>query len=248
MVATALKKTHSRGATDPAATTAIGPAGAKRESEIDANLVRRFNAGDESAFVEIATRYRKKLFSVGYRHLRNSADAEEIAQDALVRAHKGLINFRGDSSLSTWIHRIAFNLARNRHKHDFIRRRHLTVSVDASINAESEGTFLDVIASDAPNPARLATSAEFSKVVVTCMEQLGDSHREILTMRNVQSCSYSQIAKTLGIRTGTVKSRIGRARESLRSLLAVSYPEFVDSHSQFEWIEPIRSVGFVAIA
>src|SRR5690606_6066136 len=80
-------------------------ANSQQEAAYDAELVRRFNAGDESAFVEIMTRYREKIFSVALALLRNRADAEEIAQDTFIRAHRGLARFRGDSSLATWLHR-----------------------------------------------------------------------------------------------------------------------------------------------
>ena len=80
----------------------------------DAKLVRRFHAGDESAFLEIMTRHREKIFGLTLSLLRNRGDAEEITQDTFIRAHRGLANFRGDSSLATWLNRIAVNLARTR--------------------------------------------------------------------------------------------------------------------------------------
>src|SRR5512133_607976 len=98
-------------------------AASRQEADHDAELVRRFNAGDEAAFVEIMNRYREKIFSVALALLRNRADAEEIAQDTFIRAHRGLSRFRGDSSLATWLHRIAVNLARNRYWYFFRHRR-----------------------------------------------------------------------------------------------------------------------------
>ncbi len=82
----------------------------RQEALHDVELVRRFNAGDEAAFVEIITRYREKMYAVALSVLRNPADAEEIAQDTFIRAHRGLARFRGDAALSTWLHRIALNL------------------------------------------------------------------------------------------------------------------------------------------
>src|ERR1051326_4826415 len=93
------------------------------EASHDSTLVHRFKDGDESAFAEIVERYREKMFAVAFSTLRNRADAEEIAQDAFIRAHRGLANFRGDSALSTWLHRIALNLSRNRYWYYFRRRR-----------------------------------------------------------------------------------------------------------------------------
>jgi RNA polymerase sigma-70 factor (ECF subfamily) len=217
-------------------------------SRSDAELVRHFKSGDEGAFTEIVARYRNRMLAVALRHLRNHADAEEIAQDTFIRAHRGLARFRGESSLSTWLHRIAFNLSRNRHKHNFSRRRHVTYSFDCALLGDDRGTFSDLVASDAPTPERAATSREFSELVIVCMEKLGTLQRQVLEMRNGQSQSYEDIARTLGISIGTVKSRIGRGRESLRALLAESYPDLQPNASLFEWFEPMRAAGRVAIA
>ncbi len=218
------------------------------ESAYDSVLVRRFNAGDENAFVEIVTRYRARMFSAALAHLRNPADAEEIAQDTFVRAHRGLSGFRGDSSLSTWLHRIVFNLSRNRHKHNFCRRRHLTLSLDCPSGGESQATFSDTIASDAPCPAQEAAACEFSDLVDLCMRKLGARQREILQLRNGLSESYADIARALGISIGTVKSRIGRARGNLRVLLAEKYPDLAPDSSAFSFLEPIRPRGRFTVA
>lgn len=95
------------------------------EAATDRLLVQRFNGGDGAAFDDIVERYREKLQALAARFLRNNADAEEIAQDTLIRAYRGLARFRGESSLATWLHRIAVNLARNRYWHSFRRRKHL---------------------------------------------------------------------------------------------------------------------------
>jgi RNA polymerase sigma-70 factor (ECF subfamily) len=216
-------------------------AAATREAAHDAGLVRRFNAGDEDAFVEIVSRYRGKIVSIALGHLRNYADADEIAQDTFIRAHRGLARFRGDSSLATWLHRIAFNLSRNRYKYYRCRRRHAMLSLDRAFSDDNQTSFADLIASEAPNPAREATACEFSELVVSCMEKLGARQREILVMRNGLNQSYDDIALALGISIGTVKSRIGRARENLRALLAQSYPETSPGASPLDWFEPIRS-------
>jgi len=219
-----------------------------QEAAYDSALVRRFKAGDESAFVEIVTRYRAKMFSIALSHLRNSSDAEEVAQDTLIRAHRGLLRFRGDSSLSTWLHRIAFNLSRNRHKHNFCRRCHLTLSLDAPSGGENDATFSDSITSDAPSPAREAAACEFSELVSMSLGKLGARQREILLLRNGMSESYADIARKLGISIGTVKSRIGRARENLRALLAEKYPDLEPGSSAFMIPEPVRTGGRLTIA
>src|ERR1700677_3319460 len=126
-------------------------AAALQKTMRDDELVRRFNAGDESAFVEIMDRYRGKILYVAIDRLHNHADAEEIVQDTFIRAYRGLARFRGDASLATWLHRIAANLARNRYWYYFRRRRHATLSLDCGLSDEGEGTFADLVAADAPS-------------------------------------------------------------------------------------------------
>ena len=155
----------------------------RREALHDAGLVRRFNDGDEAAFVEIVTRYRAKMLVIALGLLHNRADAEEIAQDTFIRAHRGLAKFRGDASLAAWLYRITLNLARNRYWYFFRRRRHATLSLDCQLGSENESTFAELIAADAPNPAQENTRSEFSELIAACMEKLDASHREILTLR-----------------------------------------------------------------
>jgi RNA polymerase sigma-70 factor (ECF subfamily) len=213
----------------------------RREALYDATLVSRFNAGDDGAFSEIISRYQSKMFAAAFSRLRNHADAEEIAQDTFIRAHRGLAQFRGDSSLSTWLHRITANLASNRYWHFFRRRRHLTQSLDQPLGEENSATIADVVSTDAPGPAREAMISEFSVLVATCMERLAPNSREILSLRNNLSSSYDEIATALGINVGTVKSRIARARGRLRELIAEACPEFSSSDLPAEWFGPIRA-------
>jgi RNA polymerase sigma-70 factor (ECF subfamily) len=112
----------------------------RHEARLDAVLVRRFNAGDPAAFVEIVTRYRDKMFHFALRLLRNRPDAEEIAQDTFIRAHQGLAHFRGDSSLSAWLHCIALNLSRNRYRYFFRRCSHAMQSLDCAVSADLRGS------------------------------------------------------------------------------------------------------------
>ena len=226
-------------ADDRAARSALS----RQEALFDAVLVQRFNAGDESAFVEIATRYREKMFHVALGLLRNRADAEEIAQDTLIRAHRSLARFRGDSSLAAWLYCITLNLSRNRYWYFFRRRRHAMLPLDAAMGENNTATVADLIASDAPSPAREVANIEFSAIVTGCMDKLAAGQREILLLRNVQQHSYCHISRTLGIGIGTVKSRIARARANLRVLLTKAYPEFAGGASPFTCFEPLRSSG-----
>lgn len=205
---------------------------------IDRGLVRRFNAGDEAAFTEIVARYHERIQQVAERHLRNHADAQEIAQDTFIRAHRGLARFRGDSSLATWLHRVAVNLARNRYWYFFRRRRHMTLSLDCPLGTDTTATFSDLVATPEAGPARQATVDEFIGLVATCMEKLDPGHREILTLRNGLHYSYDEIARTIGTNEGTVKSRIARARGRLRDLIVEACPEFPTDAAVTDWFEP----------
>lgn len=214
---------------------------ARSEAATDRLLIGRFNAGDESAFTEIVGRYRARIQALAGRFLRNNADAEEIAQDTFVRAYRGLARFRGESSLATWLHRIAVNLARNRYWYFFRRRKHLTLSLDCPIGTDTNGTFADLVASEEAGPSRQAASEEFVTLVADCMTQLDAGHREILVMRNQLHRPYDEIASALGINVGTVKSRIARARGKLRDLMIEACPEFSAEAAAREWFEPVRS-------
>ncbi len=221
-------------------------AASKAEAQIDATLIARFvQQGSESAFAEIVSRHREKLFSVALSLLRNRHDAEEIVQDAFVRAHRGLANFRGDSSLATWLHHITVNLARNRYWYFHRRHRQDSLSLEHTLNGETGATFSDLVASEAPTAPRETAIAEFSELVTVCMEQLDPAHREILKMRAILNQSYAEIADALGVRVGTVKSRIARARGQLRSKMVESCPEFKEDALPSEWFETERQVGSV---
>lgn len=209
----------------------------------DAELVRRFQHGDEAAFVEIIGRHHGKMFAVALSMLRNRADAEEIAQDTFIRAHRGLASFRGDCSLSTWLYRITLNLSRNRYGYYFRRSQHTTRSFDSAFSDDNQSSLASLIASDAPSPVQQAAASEFTELVAACMQRLGDGHRDILTQRNHLNFSYGDIARTLGISIGTVKSRIARARVNLRSLVLEACPDFPPDSSPSDWLGAARASG-----
>jgi RNA polymerase sigma-70 factor, ECF subfamily len=212
----------------------------KQDALHDKTLVRRFNGGDDAAFDEIISRHRSKMLSIAVGLLRNHADAEEIVQDTFIRAYRGLTTFRGESSLCTWLHRITVNLARNRYWYFFRRCRHSTQSMDRPLTSESAATLADMVPSEAPGPVRESAMREFSHLVAECMEQLAPPQREILNRLSTMNCSYEEISTALGIHVGTVKSRIARARGSLRVLLAKACPGMPPDTFPRDWFDPVR--------
>lgn len=190
-----------------------------QEVALDRVLVDRFKSGDESAFNEMVARHRDRIYGLVHQLLRNHQDAEEVTQDAFIRAHRGLANFRGDAAFSTWLYQIATNLARNRYWYWWRRKRDRSVSFDAPVGEDTDMTLADVIPAEVDSPDEVTVNGELVDRIAKGMERLSAGHREILVLRNVKNLSYEEIGTILGISVGTVKSRIARARESLRSQL-----------------------------
>jgi RNA polymerase sigma-70 factor (ECF subfamily) len=184
---------------------------------LDRLLVDRFKQGDQSAFEQMVSRYWGRIYAMVHQLLRNPEDAEEVTQDTFIRAHRGLVNFRGESAFSTWLYQIATNLARNRYWYWWRRRRDKTVSFDQPIGGDNETTLAEVIPAELETPEDATITQEFVNRIAECMGKLSPKHREILVLRNVKNLSYEEIAEILHISVGTVKSRIARARESLRA-------------------------------
>jgi RNA polymerase sigma-70 factor (ECF subfamily) len=194
-----------------------------QEVAFDRILVDRFKGGDQSAFDEMVSRYWDRIYSMVNQLLRNSQDAEEVTQDAFIRAHRGLVNFRGESAFSTWLYQIATNLARNRYWYWWRRKRAQSVSFDAPIGADTEMTLAEIIPAEVETPGDITVGQEFVARIAQGMERLSAKHREVLILRNVKNLSYEEIAGILAISVGTVKSRIARARESLRATLGSEF-------------------------
>ncbi|MFQ3242697.1 MAG: RNA polymerase sigma-70 factor (ECF subfamily) [Lentimonas sp.] len=182
-------------------------------------LIERIKNGDNAAYDDMVTRYWDRIFARVHHLLKNQQDAEEVTQDAFIRAHRGLESFRGDASFSTWLYQIATNLAHNRYWYWFRRKRDYSISLDQPLSADGTLTLESVMPSEGETPAESAVTQEFVDCVSECMNGLGEKHREVLTLRNVQNMSYDEISQELEISVGTVKSRIARARDSLRELM-----------------------------
>ncbi len=190
-----------------------------QEVALDRMLVDRFRAGDSAAFEEMVSRHWDRIYGMVHQLLRNQQDAEEVTQDAFIRAHRGLANFRGDSSFSTWLYQIATNLARNRYWYWWRRKRDRTVSFDQPVSDENETPLSEVFVGESESPGDVTVTQELVDRIASGMEKLNAKHREILILRNVKNLSYEEIASILGISVGTVKSRIARARDSLREII-----------------------------
>ena len=191
--------------------------------DADELLIERIKAGDMAAYNQMVIRHYDRIFSRVLQLLNNKQDAEEVTQDAFIRAHRGLENFRGDASFSTWLYQIATNLAHNRYWYWFRRKRDQSISLDQPQCDDGSLTLENVMPCADENPAEAVVTQEFVDRVSACMQYLNDKHKEVLILRNVKNLTYDEIAQQLEISVGTVKSRIARARESLRSLLGEDF-------------------------
>lgn len=183
---------------------------------LDKILVDRIKDGDDDAFEEMVSRYWDRIFCRVLQLLKNRQDAEEVTQDAFVRAHRGLENFRGEASFSTWLFQIATNLAHNRYWYWWRRKRDVSVSLEQPLVDDGGVALIDILPNSAEDPSSEVLAREFMERVSECLDYLSEKHREILILRTVKHMTYEEIAQKLQIKVGTVKSRIARARESLR--------------------------------
>ena len=189
----------------------------------DELLIERVKKGDIAAYNDIVARYYDRIFARVSQLLKNKQDAEEVTQDAFIRAQRGLDSFRGDASFSTWLYQIATNLAHNRYWYWFRRKRDQSISLDQPLGDDGDLTLENLMPSEGENPAEATVTQEFVDRVSECMCDLNEKHKEVLILRNVKNLSYDEIAEQLEISVGTVKSRIARARESLRELMGSDF-------------------------
>ena len=195
-----------------------------REEELD--LIRRVQRGDAEAFEPLMLAHQKAVYNLALRLTENPQDAEDMAQEAFLKAYRSLPEFRGDCKFSVWLYRIATNVCL-----DFLRSRSRKPTVSLSVeDDEGEETQLD-IADESQSPEALLERGLTRDAVRRGLEQLSPEYRQILLLREIQGLSYEEIADTLDLEVGTVKSRIFRARKRLCTFLIEdgNIPDFTAS-------------------
>jgi RNA polymerase sigma-70 factor (ECF subfamily) len=170
----------------------------------EATLIERILAGEQQAFEVLFYAERARLHQVAYHIIRDHWDAEEVVQDAFARAYRNLNGFRRQCSLPTWLHAIVVNTARNRYWYFRRRFRHATDS------------FEEAMAVSAPDAPVGSASLELVENFSAWLEELPPSYRAVTAARVLRHQTYEEIATSLGINVGTVKSRLSRARLRLR--------------------------------
>lgn len=181
------------------------------ESVTDIELVRLVQQGQTSAFDLLVRRYQQKVFNLVLRYVKDRMEAEDVTQEAMIKAFRALGNFRGDSAFYTWLYRIAINTAKNRLT-TAKRKRLERLPEDESGDSSS---FVDVRLRDEASPERLLLSEEVHATIQQAMQALPEELRDAIVMRELDGLSYEEIAVAMGCPVGTVRSRIFRAREAI---------------------------------
>jgi RNA polymerase sigma-70 factor (ECF subfamily) len=189
-----------------------------RNEDEDRELVALCRKGDVDAFEILVRNYQKKMFNIAFRITGSMEDASEVVQDAFVSAHRNLKDFEQKSRFSTWLYSITVNTAKNRLKQNLARRVHEPCSCDDTPYADSNTKRIEP-ASDDPSALDLLIRRDRQKGVQECLNRLEQDFREVIVLRDIQGFSYEEISAMLSIAAGTVKSRIFRARESVKDCL-----------------------------
>lgn len=192
------------------------------DKEVDQQLVERAQKGDKHAFELLVIKYQRRLGRLISRFVRDSAEAEDVTQEAFIKAYRALPAFRGDSAFYTWLYRIGINTAKN-YLVALGRRAPTSTQFDVEESEDFEGAEL---LQDVSTPENELMSKQVAGVVNDSLLQLPEDLRTALTLREIEGLSYEEIAEIMSCPIGTVRSRIFRARETiatnLRPLLGTS--------------------------
>ena len=177
-------------------------------------IIQKVITGDKNAFEELVIANQKNVYSLALKMTKSEEDALDISQEAFIKAYRNLNNFRGDSKFSVWLYRLTYNICI-----DFLRKK----SKEKVLSLDFEDDSGEVSPIEIPDvrdlPEDSAVRREVRKTIAKSFNELPQKHRDVLVMREVNNMSYEDIAETLMISVGTVKSRIARARMSLADIL-----------------------------
>ena len=187
-------------------------------SSAEAEFIEKLKAGDADAFDTLANRYASDIYGLLYRLTQDAEEASDVSQETFLSALRAISKFRGEADLKTWLFRIAINESRNRFRWWKRRRRDVTISLDMNVG-ESETPLSETFSSDAPSPEEKALRGEREKLLRDALNDLPDIFREAVVLCDIEGFTYEEIAQTLEVNIGTVKSRIARGRDELRRKL-----------------------------
>jgi RNA polymerase sigma-70 factor, ECF subfamily len=178
--------------------------------DTDLNLVERVQRGERRAFDLLVQRYQHKVLKLIMRYVHDATEAEDIAQEAFVKAYRALGSFRGDSAFYTWLYRIAINTAKN----SLVAAKRRPLGYDLDLQ-DPDHYDMQTRLKDTATPEALLLTDEIRDTVNAAIEELPDDLRTAIVLREIDGLSYEEIATTMDCPVGTVRSRIFRAREAI---------------------------------
>jgi RNA polymerase sigma-70 factor (ECF subfamily) len=185
----------------------------------DTLLVERVQAGDMAAFSRLVVKYQDRILNTCWRLIGDLDDARDLTQEAFLRAMQSINSFQYKASFYTWLFRIAVNLSIS-HRRKSARQAKLSLhQTEGSESHHQASDLVDRMASDEPEPNRKVSARETQDQVARALDELEDAHRILIVLRDIENFDYQQISEILSLPVGTVKSRIHRARMSLRDRL-----------------------------
>lgn len=180
------------------------------ERSVDAQIVARVQRGDKTAFDLLVLKYQHKVAKLVARYIRDSAEVQDVTQEAFIKAYRALPGFRGDSAFYTWLYRIAINTAKNFLVSQRRRPPGSDIDVDTAAMLDSAHELRDVA-----TPEHNLLRDEIAARILQALEALPEDLRTAITLREVEGMSYEEIAQVMDCPIGTVRSRIFRAREAI---------------------------------
>jgi RNA polymerase sigma-70 factor (ECF subfamily) len=185
----------------------------------DLRLAESLREGSERAYEELLARFQQPVYTLALRLLNDPSEACDVVQEVFLKIFRNIGNFRGQSTLKTWIYRITVNEAHNARRW-FFRHRRREVELDA--DPQETRNWKEIIPDSSRSPFDVAAGREQHVMIEAALERLSPIFREAVVLRDITDLSYEEIAGILGVTLGTVKSRILRGREALREELAGS--------------------------
>ncbi|MBN2184928.1 MAG: sigma-70 family RNA polymerase sigma factor [Candidatus Krumholzibacteriota bacterium] len=180
-------------------------------------LARDFLAGDTDAFNRLIILHQKLVFSLCLRLLGDYDDADDCAQEVFLKIHRYLKGFRFESSFRTWLYRVTVNTCKNLMDSSEYRMKRKKVRIEEEYRSEEEGE--RVIKDSSPSPLALLGRKELGRMLDDALETLPAAQRLVVVLKDVEGASYEQITEITGMKTGTVKSKLSRARLKLRKVI-----------------------------
>jgi RNA polymerase sigma-70 factor, ECF subfamily len=191
------------------------------QPESEASLIARVRAGDPDAFYQLVRPHERGIYMAALSIVRNDADAEEVAQEAILKAYKAIGRFREESKFSTWIIQIVMNEARLKLRK---ARHHLYESLDASATGDDEGDYIPCDFADWRQiPSEALENARLRTALKKAFASIGSKYQQVIVLRDVEHLSITETAKLLGISEAAVKTRLMRARLMMRDALAPGF-------------------------